>query len=555
MEVMENSFLNWSEKISSDSNAVNLLGITSQHLRIQRHFTPAITSMTNRIRYYTLLAYYWEYLKEEISSKDYEKIFILTCLAHHDGENKNPELKYVFNNTKFVKTWENKDNFELSSFDINGYASNYYKRQLEILRCAWTDELRIPKFSPLNKMLADSMGDFPISFFKKKNFSKIELKEMGDKGFCICSLKNNSDEIDIMSKLFFGFFSKIDNEWVIDIEEYDKFKNGHLNISFEVNNEFYSDVENIRELNLRRRNTLFLFLKIIEKVKPNEKRDFDFRRCIWDAIYFAQNRYDHSPIDFKGLEKIRQYWEFFQLNIYFVYAMEKFLDIVQKIVALNSGIEKTKVLSILDENKFYNELEDLLEVKFNSDSLISNLIKVINNINHSNKTSLDSKINESFIFDNLYNATSIESKLANILVILLLLYKRSELIEHQIKNYNYHDQDDRLESLSMKAIFNFIKNNDEEINIMGFLKDLCRNIINKHLYEVARRLSIGTKNWIFLEEDNRLYFERKSYVGFGPQDNRWLRIRNLLKDLQFIEFSENEVNLTDKGEIWLRRIE
>ena len=157
--------------------------------------------------------------------------------------------------------------------------------------------------------------------------------------------------------------------------------------------------------------------------------------------------------------------------------MEKFLDIVQKIVALNSGIEKTKVLSILDENKFYNELEDLLEVKFNSDSLISNLIKVINNINHSNKTSLDSKINESFIFDNLYNATSIESKLADILVILLLLYKRSELIEHQIKNYNYHDQDDRLESLSMKAIFNFIKNNDEEINIMGFLKDLCQILL------------------------------------------------------------------------------
>ena len=65
MEVMENSFLNWSEKISSDSNAVNLLGITNQHLRIQRHFTPSITSMTNKIRYYTLLAYYWEYLKEE----------------------------------------------------------------------------------------------------------------------------------------------------------------------------------------------------------------------------------------------------------------------------------------------------------------------------------------------------------------------------------------------------------------------------------------------------------------------------------------------------------
>ena len=72
MEVMENSFLNWSEKISSDSNAVNLLGITSQHLRIQRHFTPAIISMTNRIQL-TTISLLLGIFKRRNQLKDYEK--------------------------------------------------------------------------------------------------------------------------------------------------------------------------------------------------------------------------------------------------------------------------------------------------------------------------------------------------------------------------------------------------------------------------------------------------------------------------------------------------
>ena len=133
MEIMENSFLNWSEKIPSDSRTINLLGIY-HHLRIQREFVPGITSVTNRIRYYTLRAFYWEYINEmDISSNDFEKMFILTCLAHHDGEDRNPILNGVFNKTRFNKNWDQKTTFDLK-FKISGNAANYYSRQIRTFK-------------------------------------------------------------------------------------------------------------------------------------------------------------------------------------------------------------------------------------------------------------------------------------------------------------------------------------------------------------------------------------------------------------------------------------
>lgn len=107
--------------------------------------------------------------------------------------------------------------------------------------------------------------------------------------------------------------------------------------------------------------------------------------------------------------------------------------------------------------------------------------------------------------------------------------------------------------MSINSIFHYIQlNPDKKIN--EFLGLISKLIINKHLFETSLRLAAGTHNWIFLEENNQLYFERKNYVGFGPQDNRWFSIKNLLNDLKFIEFSDDTVNITNKGFQWLERI-
>ena len=146
----------------------------------------------------------------------------------------------------------------LDNVSINGYASNYYKRQLEILRCVWQNELGLDNFSPINKKLSDSLGTFSPSFFKKNSFTKDELYEIGADGLCVCNIENNNEEKTIMSKLLFGFFSKIDGEWDINKEEFESFINGQINLKFSGNDEFNNEMEQISEQNLRRRNTLFI---------------------------------------------------------------------------------------------------------------------------------------------------------------------------------------------------------------------------------------------------------------------------------------------------------
>lgn len=386
MKLSENVSLNWSKKIPSDSKVLDALGIWGQHLRIQEDFTPAITSVTGRIRYYTLLAWYWKNLfpQRVINTTNYEKIFILTCLAHHNGDYTNPHLANVFNKQKFKGRWGKIKSFGLD-FDINGFGRSYYNRQLEILRCAWTDSFGAPFTSPLCAKLANSLGSIPTEFFQNKSFTKEELKRFGSRGFCICNTKNNNKEKDIMSKLLFGFFSKESGEWDIDDEEYNSFMKGQIELDFKGKlSADVMDFENINriiELSMRRKNTLFMFMKIVKETSPPTQ---EFWRYIWDAIYFRQNRRNHKYIEFGRLEKVRTYWEYLQLNVYYVYALEKFLDIIQKIVANNQGIKKSEALFVLNRGNLYKYLSKRLGHKISLGTTISEIINLINKLNFGN---------------------------------------------------------------------------------------------------------------------------------------------------------------------------
>lgn len=555
MEVYANSHLNWSKKINSDSRTINLLGIY-YHLNIQRDFTPGITSMTDRIHYYALLSWYWQNIHGDVNSIDFEKIFVLSCLTHHGGDDKSPYLSNVFNKQKLKPVWDDNDEFLLDKVSINGYASNYYKRQLEIFRCVWRDEFGLDNFSLINKKLSESLGTFPLSFFKKNSFNKDELYEMGAEGLCVCNIENNNEEKTIMSKLLFGFFSNIDGEWDIDEKEFESFNNGKINLKFSGNKEFNNEQEQIAEQNHRRQNTLFLFLKIIKEVNPLLKPGILFRRYIWDALYFSQNREDNRSIEYGRLQQIKSYWEFFQINLYYVYVIEKIFDVIQRIIRLNPGIKRTDILKKIDKNQLFSVLNDKLESNaINKESKLSDILNIVHMTNGSSFTSLNSKINESLLIDNLYDAESNEEIVSHAIVFLLLLFDKFNSIDDIIKEKNRQTVINSIEFLYMDSIFEFIQNNLSKITIEQLIEKLAIIIINRHLHETSTRLSIGTKNWVFLEEDGRLYYERTNLVTFGPQDNRWDSIKNLLLDLDFIYINKNRLNITNKGIEWLKRIE
>lgn len=55
MQISENVEFGFTEKVPSDSRSLNPLGI-QYHLGLQDELVPGITSVTKRIRYYTLLS-------------------------------------------------------------------------------------------------------------------------------------------------------------------------------------------------------------------------------------------------------------------------------------------------------------------------------------------------------------------------------------------------------------------------------------------------------------------------------------------------------------------
>jgi len=547
----------WTEKVESNSRIVDPLGIWSSHLSIQGEFTPGITSVTRRARYYTIWAYYYEYLydKDIIRPLDYEKLFILASLAHHDGFYDSPGLRRMYNNRKFAGKWDEIQNFDFD-FEISGLGKVYYNQQMEVLRCAWTNQFRKVRISMINSRLARSLSFLNPENFKKNIFTKQELRELFS-GFCICQISNNSYEKDILSKLMFGFFSEKDGNWDIDEDEFERYMNGHANLVFknrpEGANNFqeYSEYHSIEQRNIRRRNTLLLFLKIINETNPKANL---MLRYIWDAIYCRQNRDNKQEIKFGKLEQARTYWEIHQLNIYYVFLLEKFLEQIQNIVIQNVGIRKKELVEGRDHNYLFSNLSEAIGINISNETSLDDLLAHIIKTNGADaKSSLNSRLNESDVYDYL-GSDNPEVFLSEFIIMICLLYIRYYQIFIDLKGIKeFKNNSLTTEQINIDQLFNYIKINKTELTIVPFLSNLSRIIVNRHLLESAQRFANNTKNWIFVEEEGHIFSAREP-IRVTTRDNRWQSIRTLLEDLEFID-SEGDSSLlvTEKGLEWLKK--
>jgi hypothetical protein len=547
--------LKWSEKVESASAVRDALGIWG-HLDIQIDFVPGITSVTDRIRYYTNLAWYWKNLADKVTAADFEKIFILKCLAHHDGNSRSPHLDNVFNKTRFNGEWQRRNDFDLN-FRINGFGRSYYAEQLRVLRCAWRDFAGIVRRSPINDKLASCLDQLNPDDFLYMTYSKEVLKNNLTR-FCICDSETNEKEIEIMSMLFFGFFSYENMQWDIDEQEFKDFLNGRIELDFEkaAAAQLGFDLESVsatRAMNLRRRNTLFMFLKVIKETSPPLNLR-ELRRTLWDATYFRQNRKTRKFIEFGRLERVREFWEFFQLNVYYVYAIEMILNAIQLIVRNHPGIEKDKIIGVIEQGYFYEPISKLLEGPAEK-LTVSELFKKVWEKNENKRTTLSSPINEAMIYELLSGAEKPEWILALALMMLILLRKRFETTEEGIRNYTSQRKELEIfeDKLAITRILGNIIEAEGNKPLLEYLRLLADFVIERHLLESAIRLSWGTTNWIFTEEQGTLYPARIDLVEFDARDNRWDSILHLLRDMKFVE--GNPIRLTDKGLRWLQLVE
>lgn len=547
MQVSSDAIVGFSEKVPSDDRVLNPLGL-SHHLEFQNRLVPGITSVTKRARYYTLQAWYYEHLYEQevISPKDFERIFILACLAHHDGDSSHPALRHVHNKTRFDGTWDDTERFDLD-FKITGDGRGYYVSQLETFRCAWTDQLGQERYTHLNQKLAGSI-DLEPSLFAGREFTKQQLKR-DFSNLCICN--ENSREIDVLSKLFFGFFSRTDHGWNLDRTEFEQFQTGDIKLAFddELTDDTRDPEEQTRQENLRRRNTLFLFLKIIGHVQPT-----DASRAIWDAVYFSQDRQSKEDIAFGSLDRARQYWEFFQLNVYYVYALESLLEVVQDLIRANHGITQQDLLVRFEDTAVREHIDATLGTSIET---VADVPSSIEARNGSRITRLTDPVNESELFDRINSARNWQEKTAASLLMLQTLQLRYDLtpdyIRRQVgaRNKKSPIRDD----LDIHTFFSDLDSSHED-NVIGWLQGLVQKIKRRHLFEAASRLrSNNTRAWLFTEEDGQLFSARQRPFSASTRDNRWDSIESLLTDLNFIQRDGDHLVLTDRGEQWLQRID
>ena len=101
MNNLDFPLLAWTEKIKSDSRVLDPIGI-QYHTRIQALYVPGITSVTRRMRYYTIQSWFFQNKSPKIENPHkLERLFILATLAHHGGQHDHPSIHHVFNKEYF----------------------------------------------------------------------------------------------------------------------------------------------------------------------------------------------------------------------------------------------------------------------------------------------------------------------------------------------------------------------------------------------------------------------------------------------------------------------
>lgn len=552
MQITEKAEFGFTEEIESKSGVENPLGMSS-NLGIQSEFTRGITSQSRRARYYTLWAHYYENLRRDkiVTNKNLERLFILSCLEHHGGDAFHSRLNSIINKTRFDDEWDEYDSFTLD-FEINGQGYGNYISQLRKLKCAWMVDDKM-QTSPLNRKLAEALQPISDEVFERERYPK---EFIGQELSHLCPCQEHEEEQEVLAKLLFGFFSKQDGEWDLDDDEFSEFMRGEVELEFEEAFDEDESIESmkVRQRNLRRRNTLFLFLKIINESQP-EDTPRSIQNTIWNGMYFRQ-RDDETELEFGDLERSRQYWEYFILNSYYIYCLEELLLSLHTMINKNPRIEIERMKQEFGGEELVGMMFDILGDDVRT---VGELLSVIEEQNGEKRTWIDSPVNEMSLKDGISSSDGWKEKSAYSLLMILLLKHRYELTEERVRSYKNESSGGGI-YMNQLNIDSVLGRLDEEEDVKEFTKKLIIKIKNRHRVRTTSRFSDkdgtkGTRAWLFTEQEGRLSPSNQN--GFNPRtrDNRWRSIKGLLVDLNFVHREDEKAVLTQRGEQWLNQIE
>ena len=541
------------------------------------YFISGINTQTERLRYYSFLTWAWKNIKEKQNLEkenilDLEKIFTLISSSHHiihDDEPKGIRSIGKDHGKKFLTENERINLDKFISFGKNnkiGYGNYYYSGSLAKLNILWDRDGEImvsPAGEEISNIFAKDLGKIESNFWKTK-FSKSELQGMHNA--CCCSL--SKDEQNFWKMVFFGFTNqsksgtKIDHNKKLELPDPDTltFEEFHSVSEYTFNE---SDLEELDidssdkkedlTAKIMRTGTFFMLLKIIQQATPNSDRMF-MLQTIRDSIYYSEFKKGEriNPINFGVLDGYRKYWEVYVHNLYYVSIFEKILSLITEITQLTPlGIGVDELTKKIDKKKFLNHINEFGLSVSDSDTVLDVYENISTLLEHK-KTNLSSMITEPDLLEKLLNSEDETESIAIVFILFLLCkYRYSFFDEKQLQILSYNQE--KFASVSPKTIYDF----SEELPLVEFSDWLLKFVIKRHRYVSAKKLSHGTKAWLFSEEEGILYFNKK--IDFKAyHDGKWNNVLEIMTDLGLVQKKSDEEkvwSVTQEGEIWLKKIQ
>jgi len=547
---------------------------------LERSNIPGITTQTARLRYFSLFTWVWKVISElKLSSRkalDIEKVVTLVAASHHIDtpnyplgiRNKGPATTYLQSHNLL-----DLDGFtDFGRKNIIGYGNLYYSGPLATMYICSNDSGNYV-FSNTGKQVAD-ITENALKNIKEILLTTVIPREKLNELVCSCFCANqiSNEEKEIWRLIFFGFTKpSIGFGLDLDLDEFNRFNDGKMVIQ-KIEPEAPPDLETylkfigrsetalsnrigsnrkFAEKSLQRRYVLFLIMKIIGDSKPKVSESA-INQAIRDCIYFNQYDEDGSiqSIDFGKLEQVRETWEVYVHNLYYINFLEYMFNLLlDSLKAFPNGTTIEEITTLFD----FEEVE-----RYVSDNLVRNLDQgfTIQEIDSklatefsNRKTSLKDLPNEKLVAFKVRSADSKEEKLANLLILFILVKHRFNLFTEKQKSICYFQEkwwNSILPHITYKELL--------KVTLRDFLESTFELIKNRHKFISAKKFEAnGTKSWLLTEEDGQLYFYGRDYRRKFYRESKWTNIVQLLADMDLIEI-QDRYRLTTMGEQWLAKI-
>jgi hypothetical protein len=553
----------WSRSVKISEKAMDPLGLNRVSDRITNEMVTGITSMTQRARYYSFYtwAIYTVNKKPGITRfqefaklfYDLERAFMMACIAHRESSKDNSmDHSGILGSDIGKNFWhENKNEIDMSfrflANRLGGYGY-YYQASLFYLGLTIRDAIK-DSVTELGEKLAlafeQSIRD--TTYFKKyvwkERIPKKILLEYGKK-CCLCMLKNNVQEKELLKKILFG----------LDCSSKDI------------------------ELSKKRRDTLLLILHFVNQAY---KHGFELsEENFLNGVYYGQMAKESIIVDVQipsFFNDVAYRWKMFRSHDFFSYACEGLFSAFIKMLEkhFHTGLTFEQFLNAIDAKRTVDLLSTLLNTHFDASNLhevmVRDIIKNVNKIvlgndadvitdflseNFDRKCDLKSSVNEyrlaksvnkefaSDIFD-------LQKVVVHCLLLLLVLYTR---FYHYWKKKNLYWK--WLSGHTGRDIspFRFIidferKMNGKDLTLYEFLAWFFK----EYIIEQANRISIEKcQNIIVSRPVFWFHKEGMAYVkdrDYSPRfrNSRFNSCYMILRDLGLIESVNGLVRLTTDG--------